>query len=823
MEEKDSDYFFGRKRETVDILSALAGAPDRLPVLIGNSGVGKSSLARAGVLAALKRQAWPEEAPAPGPWPAAFRDSRQWCFLSLRPGVEPLKALVETFFDTWQFAATDPERVKRQAGWIELLHDGKATLADLIEATERRRAELDQTKPTGFFLYVDQGEELYVRAGGSAEGRRFSQLLAQALADSRLRAMMSMRSDFLGQLQGDELLFKARQQIDVPPLRELELREIVSRPAQLLSARFEPDGLVDIITRQTAEDSAKDVGALPLLSYTLDDMWKQMFRQGDGKLRLPAQSFALGGVLSERADRFLAEHPHAEGSLRCVPTLRLANVRDDGEPTRRRAVRGEFSDEEWRLVSELADYPNRLLITVTTAGGETYAEVAHEAIFRRWDRLGDWIAAEREFLAWRRGLEAARRAWQAAPAEKKLDALLTNLALERAQSWLAKRAHDLSIADREFIELSRKRKSLDRARTITLLGAACLLASIVEAFQSIMIFDSPRIGLTRGGISVLLAAGTYFNSRTAALLALGLALAIDYDFVRSQIGLAVRLDWHYFIGTGLVHGLFTLGALCSVAGTFATGRLSEQLTRSSNKDSAQPVLGYLSTFGWALAACTIGFFGGVFAIPPAFDIRQPPDASDWLALFDRPDVALIVLVGFPICTTVLMDAAWYARANPMQYLALRRTQTRHVLVGLAGIVVMIAASHLLLDFTGAAGKTLFASSDYGALAAGGWLPAALAADVIVAPMGEEVLLRGFLFRGWARSRRSTWITILATSLLWSAVYTDDWLTPLQIFALGMFLGWMRWRSGSIVLTFFLNSLFTLEAAIETMFQAHLLP
>src|ERR1700688_4936274 len=73
MEEKDSDYFFGRKRETVEVLSALAAAPDRLPVLIGNSGVGKSSLVQAGVLAALQRQAWPEEAGAPNAWPAAFQ------------------------------------------------------------------------------------------------------------------------------------------------------------------------------------------------------------------------------------------------------------------------------------------------------------------------------------------------------------------------------------------------------------------------------------------------------------------------------------------------------------------------------------------------------------------------------------------------------------------------------------------------------------------------------------------------------------------------------------------------------------------------------
>src|SRR5271169_2785594 len=53
MEEKDSDYFFGRISETIEALDALAER-GRLPVLIGNSGVGKSSLAQAGVLAALK-------------------------------------------------------------------------------------------------------------------------------------------------------------------------------------------------------------------------------------------------------------------------------------------------------------------------------------------------------------------------------------------------------------------------------------------------------------------------------------------------------------------------------------------------------------------------------------------------------------------------------------------------------------------------------------------------------------------------------------------------------------------------------------------------
>ena len=126
-----------------------------------------------------------------------FQNSRQWCFLTLKPGADPLKALVDCFLDAWQFEATDPERVTRQHDWIDELLHGKVTLSDLIEATERRRMELGQPKPPAFLLYVDQGEELYARAA-EPERRRFSELLAQALADPRLRAMMSMRSDFYG-------------------------------------------------------------------------------------------------------------------------------------------------------------------------------------------------------------------------------------------------------------------------------------------------------------------------------------------------------------------------------------------------------------------------------------------------------------------------------------------------------------------------------------------------------------------------------------------------------------------------------------------------
>jgi formylglycine-generating enzyme required for sulfatase activity len=476
MEEKDSDYFFGRERETVEVLNVLAVQSGRLPVLLGNSGVGKSSLAQAGVIAALRRQAWPEMAGDVGPWPPVFQNSRRWCFFMMRPGTEPIKGLVEAFLENWQFDAGDPERIRRRNEWMELLLDDnkKTNLADLLDETSRRCKELNHPEPPAFLLYVDQGEELYSPRTQEGQRRRFSEILAHGLADQRLRALMSIRSDFLGALQADEPLFDVRRQIDVPPLRESQLCEVVSRPAVLLSARFEPDALAGDIARRTVEESAKDAGALPLLSYLLDDMWTRMVERGDGKLRLPAAAIELGRVLVERADTFLAHHPESEEALRRLLTLRLADVREDGEPTKRRALRSEFSDDEWRLVSELANHPNRLLVTATSEAGETYAEIAHEAVFRRWQKLRDWIAAEREFLAWRSGLEAARRAWQAAPDRSKPDGLLTGFALVQAQRWLARRHNDLPDVDREFIAQSSK-AARQRARRIqALVGVLAL-------------------------------------------------------------------------------------------------------------------------------------------------------------------------------------------------------------------------------------------------------------------------------------------------------------------------------------------------------------
>lgn len=478
MRQEDSDFFFGRLGKTIEAVTVLEATPNKVAVLLGNSGVGKSSLANAGVVSCLRRQAWPDSAQAT--IPKLFRDSRRWCYLEARPGSEPLRNLVQPFLRAWQIDATDPLSAKRQAEWVTALHNGSLGLRDLLDATERRFAELHEPSPPAFFLYIDQGEELYVHAKEERHQRRFSEVLAEGAGDVRLRVMASLRSDFFGELQKDEALHAVHRPIDVPPLREGELREVVSRPPELLGAKFETERLAATIARRTAEESVKDAGALPLLSYLLDDMWTQMIERNDGVLRAPEQAFDLGGVLVARANAFIADHPRSEDVLRRIFTLKLATVREDSEPTRRSAARSEFSDDEWRLVTELADDPNRLLVTVTREGGASYAEVAHEAIFRRWDKAQNWITMEREFLIWKGALEADRRRWEATDEKLKDGTLLMGLSLAQAQGWLASRSMDLAAADREFIErsIAREKKARTRVRRVQI-AALLLLASVI--------------------------------------------------------------------------------------------------------------------------------------------------------------------------------------------------------------------------------------------------------------------------------------------------------------------------------------------------------
>jgi hypothetical protein len=293
MTEVNADYFHGRVVETAAVLGALADHPGRCPILIGASGVGKSSVAQAGVLSALKSMHWPgaKENTAPS-WPKELLNSREWAWLTMRPGEAPLDALTATITRLWLLDTKDPDQASLPRKWSQRLPSGDNTLADLIGATQEELKRRKGEAPARILLYVDQGEELYTRAT-STESRRFSEVLTEALCDVRLLAFASLRADYFDKLQADSALFGSYEHIDVAPLDRTRLNDVVTAPARALGVDFEDDKIADRIT----DAAAAEPGALPLLSYLLTDMWAGMVKRGDATLRLPARAIDIGGVL----------------------------------------------------------------------------------------------------------------------------------------------------------------------------------------------------------------------------------------------------------------------------------------------------------------------------------------------------------------------------------------------------------------------------------------------------------------------------------------------------------------------------------------------
>jgi uncharacterized protein len=230
------------------------------------------------------------------------------------------------------------------------------------------------------------------------------------------------------------------------------------------------------------------------------------------------------------------------------------------------------------------------------------------------------------------------------------------------------------------------------------------------------------------------------------------------------------------------------------------------------------IWGYWATLGWSILAFLAGQFVGFGAL---LWLRRGDWDSLLLTSFDGVLVTTFIVLSNPITIGVLAIAARLARANLTEYFALKWPSLYDLRLGVVSLVGLIAAGDALLYLTGRDLVTSFQLQSYTTAAAAGWLPAMLAGAIIVAPAGEEAMFRGFLFRGWVRSPRSAWPAIVAISMLWAILHIQyDWTGMLQIFVIGLFLGWMRWHSGSLALTFLLHALFNLEGTLETFAVIH---
>ena len=483
LREQDADFLFGRDREICDLTAAIAEKPDKLLLALGASGVGKSSLIFAGVIAAMERQCLPGNAA----WPPALADSRLWPRLTLTPGVEPVRSLAGAFLSQWLDPKSPAYRADAGA-WRDLLVKGDS-IDGLVKATDAALSERRGDPPARYLIYVDQGEQLYASRVPAHDGtkkethqqkeaRRFSELLAEAAQHPRLVVLMSARSDFLDRLQADRPIHGTRYLLEIAPLDEADLTEVVQRPAALLGVSFEP-GLDTALVASTREQA----GGLPLLSDTLDVLWKEMQARRDGVLRWSApagQGVDVARKLAERADAFVNSHQAEEAELRRLFCVRLAHVPQQGPATRRTFYLDgkDVTDTERRFVNDLAA-PEQRILTTGEREGRPFVEVAHEALFGAWMTLRQWIGARRGFYAWLTQLAAERKDYE--DAGKQRFRLLTGRPLERARGFVETDAADIPAADAAFVRDSIRR---DQKRNWTIRATVTVTTLILVGISA---------------------------------------------------------------------------------------------------------------------------------------------------------------------------------------------------------------------------------------------------------------------------------------------------------------------------------------------------
>jgi uncharacterized protein len=178
---------------------------------------------------------------------------------------------------------------------------------------------------------------------------------------------------------------------------------------------------------------------------------------------------------------------------------------------------------------------------------------------------------------------------------------------------------------------------------------------------------------------------------------------------------------------------------------------------------------------------------------------------------------LSVIVGLPAVILALWIAIRPTRTAFAEYLALRWTSWKTLFIGVAAMVALVMAWDLLSRALGREIQPGFMGDVWKSAQAEGAAWLLVVGFCVAAPVSEEFLARGFLFRGWSESFLRVPGAILLSSLAWTALHLQyDWFFFGEIFSIGLLLGYLRYRSGSTWLTIVLHGLNNLAATIQTM-------
>ena len=226
--------------------------------------------------------------------------------------------------------------------------------------------------------------------------------------------------------------------------------------------------------------------------------------------------------------------------------------------------------------------------------------------------------------------------------------------------------------------------------------------------------------------------------------------------------------------------------------------------------------------GWGRwAALGLGLVAALVAQVPALIAYSwwfGLDAAHWADLAHN-GVAVIVLicVSTPVQTALLVFFGRRAGVTAADSLGLIVPRGRAFALAVVTVIILIAVGDGINRLSGEDIVTPFQFDIYRTASAAGWLPWLWITVVVVAPIGEETLFRGFLFRSWNRSPRDAWIAIAVTALLWAALHVQYQLIVLgQVFVIGLAFGWVRWKTGSTLPTILMHCLLNGAGMFETV-------
>ena len=231
----------------------------------------------------------------------------------------------------------------------------------------------------------------------------------------------------------------------------------------------------------------------------------------------------------------------------------------------------------------------------------------------------------------------------------------------------------------------------------------------------------------------------------------------------------------------------------------------------------RPVWGLWATLGWVILALLLSQTIGAIVL-----VLWRPDAITGgmdVLLQDGVAVSLSNIPANAVQIIILVLASRRPGWSITEYLGLVRPAARDVVAAVWIFVIFLLGYDALTYFLGRDIVTPFQVDTYRSAQSAGVLPLYWFALVIAAPVAEEIMFRGFLFRGWVTSERSAIPVILIISALFAAIHIQyDWFGILQVFFIGLLFGLVRWRSGSTTLSILIHVLANFWATVETMIK-----